>query len=98
MWRHARPAAIIIAAISISVPALAFIQERVPSGDPVRWNLAAVQPNISNGMVKYVINKRGSGACHSARSSLSRYPTPASVWKMRGRAGSGSSFRRRWAM
>jgi len=60
MWRNTRPAAIVIAAIWFSVPALAFIQERVPSGDPVRWNLAAVQPNISNGMVEYVINKRGS--------------------------------------
>ncbi len=48
--------------------AFGFIQERTPSclADPnlscvpVRWNLTAVQPNISGGMVEYVVNKRGS--------------------------------------
>jgi len=31
---------------------LGFIQERTPTAVPVRWNLSAIQPNISNGMVE----------------------------------------------
>jgi len=38
-----------------------FIQERTPvDGIGVRWDLTAVQPNISSGMIEYIINKRGS--------------------------------------
>ena len=46
--------------VLLSTSALGFIQERTPSAVPVRWNLSAIQPNISNGMVEYLINKRGS--------------------------------------
>lgn len=43
-----------------AAPAWGFVQEKTPAGVPVRWNLAASQPNVSGGKVVYVINKRGS--------------------------------------
>ncbi len=60
MPRITRPAAIVVVAIGLWVPVGAFIQDRTSSGVPIRWNLASGQPNISNGQVEYVINKRGS--------------------------------------
>jgi len=57
-----RKHALIPIVLGILAPSVAFgfIQERTPTAVPIRWNLSASQPNINNGMVEYVINKRGS--------------------------------------
>ena len=51
---------VFLCAVAWGPPVSGFIQDRTPSGQPVRWNLAASRPNISAGRVVYVINKRGS--------------------------------------
>lgn len=52
--------AVALAALQLTVPAWAFIQERLSDALPVRWNLATPQPNVSGGKVVYLINSRGS--------------------------------------